>query len=637
MIYLISNDETQDWWDNTCSIEDMWNYFQFHDAVSLDTETSGLSFIQDELLTLQFGDDKNQYVINIPTLTALEKKMLVKFMSTKTFVIQNAAFDLPFLYNLGVTTIKVYDTYLAEYVLTMGLIVRRSLSDIAKKYLNIEISKEQRNSIMTNGIQSPDDLVYCAIDVAHLLQIKECQEKEIIKYKFENAVKLENEFVRVIAYLEYCGIHMDADAWFKRTRRVEYEEYGAYLELLAAAKEAGIPDVEWDSPKQVEEAFASIGINTFNKKENKNSVSSDVINKQASKFPIISKYIKYKEMTKEVSTYGRNWLDYLQKDNRIHTKFRSIVDTARTSCGNVKQGPFPNLQNLDSAEDTRACFKGQGGNVLVIGDYTSQESVLMAETSREPSLMEFFLNGEGDMHSYIAREIFPELKGLPLPVIKKEYPDKRTAAKSAGFAIQYGGNGFTIAENMNISADEGKQIYESYFAAFPKLKNYFDTVFNKSMENGYITTNTFTNRKRFIHGMEEFLKLKNDKKFWNKYWDERETKGPFFLENFEKAKLFNKTKASIYNKCLNTPIQSTAADMSKLAGVLILNWIIENGKFGRVKIVNFVHDEYVLECNPKIADVVSNMLKENMEHAATFFVKKLKISVSPCISKEWKK
>lgn len=637
MIYLITNDETQDWWDNTCSIEDMWNYFQFHSEVSLDTETRGLTFMQHELLTLQFGDAHNQYIINMPTTTDMDRKMLVKFMSTKTMVIQNAAFDLPFLYNIGVTNIKVYDTYLAEYVLTMGLLVRRGLSELGKKYLNVNISKEQRDSIRINGIQSPEDLVYCAIDVTHLLAIKEKQEKEIAKYKFENAVKLENEFVRVIAYLEYCGIYMDADAWFKRTRRVEYEEYGSYLELEALAAQEGLVGVEWDSPKQVETAFSSLGINTFNKKENKNSVSSDVLSKQASKFPIIAKYLEYKERTKEVGTYGRNWLEYIQKDNRIHTKFKSIVDTARTSCGSVKQGPFPNLQNLDSEEDTRKCFKGQGVNVLVIGDYTSQESILMAETSKEPSLMEFFLNGEGDMHSYIAREIFPELKGLPLPTIKKDYPDKRTAAKSAGFAIQYGGNGYTIADNMNIHYTEGQKIYNSYFEAFPRLKNYFDTVFNKSLEDGYITTNSFTNRKRFIQGMGEWLKFKNDKKFWKQYWDERDSKGPFFLANFEKAKLFNRQKSSIYNKCLNTPIQSTAADMSKLAGVLILNWIIENKKFGRVKIVNFVHDEYVLECNPRIADQVSAMLKEKMEYAATFFVKKLKISVSPVISQCWKK
>lgn len=636
MIYLISTNPDLNFWDNLCDLSYVINYFKDHTTVAVDTETNGLSFAFSKLWTIQFGDEKNQFVID---LTTLENKIsLIKFIESKELIIHNAAFDIPFLYSLGVVDVKVYDTFLAEYVLTMGLFnPGRSLADVCKKYCNVELSKDQRSILTETGLSTHEDILYCALDVAYLHKVKEAQEKLIDKHKLANAVKIENEFVRVNAYIEYCGIYLNTDKWYNRVRLAEYLEYGALLKLKEAAVEYGVdPDINWSSSKQVGEVFTQLGIEIFDKKEGKNTVGAKFIKKQD--HPIIKLYIDYKEKEKAVTTYGRNWFDYVQKDGRIHTKYKSMVDTARTSSGNVRQGPFPNMQNLSSDSDTRECFEGQKGNVLVIGDYSSQESIIMAEFSKEPALIEFFLTGGGDMHAYIAQQIYhKELKGLTLAEIKENYPKLRSAAKAAGFAIQYGGTGFTIADNMDITPDEGEEIYQNYMKAFPKLKEYFDKTFEDTLEQGYIKTNNVTNRKRFIDNIDKVKSMMKNKKFWLKYLEAKKTKSDFYYEVLPSVKKFGTARSAIYKLGLNTPIQSTAADMAKMAGVIFLNWIIKNKKFGSIKIVNFVHDEYVVECAARSAEKVAQALKESMEEAADCFTKVLKIKVEPMISKVWKK
>lgn len=636
MIYLVSTNPELSFWDNTCDLDYVCNYFKDHAVVGLDTETSGLSFMFSKLWTVQLGDSKNQFVIDYETLE--DKKKLVSLLESKELIIHNAAFDIPFLYSIGVVNVRVFDTFLAEYVLTMGLFnPGRSLADLCQRYCKFEMSKDQRSVVTEYGLKTYEDIKYCALDVTYLHKIKEAQEKLIEKHNLGNAVKIENEFVRVNAYIEFCGIYLNKDKWYDRVRLAEYEEYGALLELRRVAAEYDIdPSINWSSSKQVGEAFTKLGINIFDAKEGKNTVGAKFLKKQD--HPIIKLYIDYKEKEKAVTTYGRNWFDYIQKDGRIHTKYKSMVDTARTSSGNVKQGPFPNMQNLSSDSDTRECFEGQKGNMLVIGDYSSQESIIMAEFSKEPSLIKFFLTGGGDMHAYIAQQIYSkQLGGLTLAEIKENYPKLRSAAKAAGFAIQYGGTGFTIAENMDIPLAEGEEIYNKYMNAFPRLKAYFDKTFEETLANGYIKTNNVTNRKRFIDNIEDVKSMINNRSFWIKYKEAKLKKDPWYYEMLPKIKRFGIAKSTIYKLGLNTPIQSTAADMAKMAGVLFLNWIIKNKKFGSIKIVNFVHDEYVVECTARSAEKVAASLKESMETAADYFTKTLKIKVEPMISKVWKK
>lgn len=641
MIYIISNDPKFEFFDNHADIDDLDNYFLLHKEVAVDTETSGWSFTTAHLYTIQVGDENRQFVVDIPSLTETEKSRLIKFLEEKIMILHNSLFDIPFLYDFGCRGINVYDTYLGEYVLTMGhLNPGRGLDDLCSKYLGVTLDKTQRKVIQNHGVSTHEDIVYCAEDVKYLLKIKDLQYDKIFnEEKIEQAIKLENEFVKVLAYIEYCGMYLNPEKWMDRVRLAEYLEYGALLGLRKAAEEYNIDaSINWNSTKQVIESFKSLDIDLFNKAEKKDSLSAPFLQKK--KHPLIPIYLYYKEKQKVVSTYGRNWFDYIQDDGRIHTKYKAMVDTGRTSCGGVQKGPFPNMQNLPTDSDTRECFEAKGNNMLVIGDYSSQESIIMAEFSKEPALIEFFKNGGGDMHAHIAKQIFKDkLAKLSLKEVKEKHPDLRAKAKAAGFAIQYGGSGYTIADNMNIPHAEGEIIYNQYFKAFPKLKDYFEKIFNTSLNDGYIKINSVTNRKRKVDNIDMIKSVKENKPFWDKYYNEKDSGGKttWFEKAKEKVRYYNTLKSSIYRLCLNTPIQGTAADMSKLAGILVFRWIMENNKFGIIKIVNFVHDEYVLESPQKSVDKVADMLKENMEKASKFFVRELSITVNPVISKVWQK
>lgn len=606
----------------------------FQDNIGYDSETSSLSPFTGKMWCCQLSTREHQYLVDLETV---DIQIFKGLLESKLLIIQNAVFDIPWLYKEGIIPTRIWDTYTSEFVLSMGInpgVYPRGLGDIVKRYCGVELDKSVRKDVV-NGINSYETVMYSLQDVQYLHTIRDEQEKILKKRGLLKAALLDSDFTRVLAYIEYCGIYLDKDAWYKRVRQLEYEEWGYYLELEKLRVEYNSdPEFNWNSSQQVIKLFQELGVDTFCKKQKKHTVESSSLVKQA--HPIVKPYLTYKEYAKAVSTYGRNFFDYILSDDRIHTKFKPIVDTGRTSCGDTKNGPFPNIQNLDSESSTRKCFQAQGDRVLVICDYSSQEGVVLADRSGEPALIEFYRSGEADMHSYVARHIFPELRGLTSAEIAKEFPHLRKAAKAAGFAINYGGSGSTIADNMGITIKEGDAVLNAYMNAFPRLKKYFDECLEETMRNGYILINPVTGRKRYIYKFKEFKDRYHDKAFWDEY-KSRKAVNAITPELLTRVKEVMAIRSSLFRRSLNSPIQGTSADISKQAGVYILNWIINENLFGAVKIVNFVHDEYVLECTPNKSDLVASKTKYYMEKAGSDFLTVLHLVADPIISKKWSK
>src|SRR5690606_32291906 len=132
---------------------------------------------------------------------------------------------------------------------------------------------------------------------------------------------------------------------------------------------------------------------------------------------------------------------------------------------------------------------------IVNCDYSGQETVVLANVSREANIGKLILEG-GDMHCFVTKAIYPTLKDLTDDEIKSKHKDKRQIAKAAGFAIQYGGTGFTIAKNLGITEEEGNKVYDAYFKAFPDLRKYFDKVQNITLRQGYVLIDNLTYRDR---------------------------------------------------------------------------------------------------------------------------------------------
>lgn len=197
--------------------------------------------------------------------------------------------------------------------------------------------------------------------------------------------------------------------------------------------------------------------------------------------------------------------------------------------------------------------------------------------------------------SFVASKIFPHLKDIPLKQIKSEYKKERQIAKAAGFAINYGGDGSTIADNLNLSKEEGDEIYNSYFQAFPGVSNYFKKTIAQTLTDGYITFNNVSKSKCFISFIDRFRekeKIINSPGFWDKYRLERQLDSSLYKNNLRSTvSNYFKLKGNISRMALNYPIQGSSAEITKMACIFIFNYIISNNLIEIVKFANVIHDK----------------------------------------------
>lgn len=160
--------------------------------------------------------------------------------------------------------------------------------------------------------------------------------------------------------------------------------------------------------------------------------------------------------------------------------------------------------------------------------------------------------------SFVASKIFPDLSGLSLDDIKDNHKGKRQIAKSAGFAINYGGTGITIAQNLSIPLEEGEQVYKEYFKAFPGLANYFKQEKARALALGYIQFNNVSGRKCFIPFFDEYQKLHKEiydtEGFWESYKLEKSMDSTIFKNHFKpKVREYFMKKGDIERMSLNYP------------------------------------------------------------------------------------
>ena len=216
MIYLVSRQ--QELFDNpaykTISVEESLKMMEDWKVVQFDTETSGVDPHLCTLLCAQFGNDAHdaQIVVDASTIDIRQYKDVLE---SKRCILHNAKFDLQFLYNYGIIPLKIYDTMIVEQLLHLGYPsgqISYSLKEVAWRRLNINIDKTVRGEIIWRGLDT-DVILYAAGDVMYLEKIMHSQIEDLKKWDLMKAAKIECDFVPVIAYLEWCGIHLDQDKW----------------------------------------------------------------------------------------------------------------------------------------------------------------------------------------------------------------------------------------------------------------------------------------------------------------------------------------------------------------------------------------------------------------------------------------
>ena len=367
--------------------------------VGLDTETYGTEIWQGFLMLLQLGNKENQVVIDCLTVDVKLYKGYLE--SDRLFIIHNAKFDLRWLYKEGIVVRNVFDTFLAEKILFLGFppgMVSLSLQACCKRYKDIFLDKSVRGDIY-KGI-TEDVIVYAANDVVHLEDIMNAQIALIKKREQYYALCIENAFVRVLAYIEFCGIRLDTVKWqakmkndLERLNKAEKKLNDWVLDYVLSKNDPsriGMPFcgkkgkkpnikpgifvvapepclfeemqtgyqciINWNSSKQVIPLFEELGLDLLTKDKKtgkmKKSVEADFLQLQAHKSDVIPLYIEYSKAYKVVTSFGQNFLDAINpKTGRIHATFNQMMDTGRLSCGKGGKGKSGNTKDDDVAEE----------------------------------------------------------------------------------------------------------------------------------------------------------------------------------------------------------------------------------------------------------------------------------------------
>lgn len=318
-------------------------------VIGIDTETEGFDPHTKNILCIQIGDKNNQFVLDRQGLPQWFIEFLKVYLdNTRLCIFQNAKFDLKFLYKLNIVPRLIYDTYLTESILTKGIErERKSLDYLCQKYLKIHLDKTIRGNIHKEGLT--DRVVkYAADDIVYLEEIRNKQLKHIFEKGLNKDLDLENEFVKSLAYMEYCGIFLNAENWSSKMKddlklRIEKEEalnqficnnpqeFDKFIEKQLDLFSTDVKSsVNWSSPKQVIPLFHQLGLDTKVKDKKsgklKDSVEASVLESQVSKHPIVPKYLEFKGAEKVVTTYGQSFLDQINPvTGRIHTNFTQII------------------------------------------------------------------------------------------------------------------------------------------------------------------------------------------------------------------------------------------------------------------------------------------------------------------------
>lgn len=560
-------------------------------VVAVDTETTGLDpFADDTLLLVQVATPERAYLVDArrvdprPLRRILEDEKVLKLL-------QNAKFDYKMLrQQLGIRMRTMYDTMLAERVLTAGISREIGLAALAKKYLGFTMDKSIRGSFVgSNGQFNEDQLRYAARDALALFSIYEQQRVALAKEKLLNTAKLEFQTLVAVGEMELAGCLIDQQKWrgiidqSKLARDRAAEELGTMFTEAGAVPQLtlfGGPAINLNSNAQLVETFRNMGIEL-----------PDTMEATLSKYdhPAIKKLIEYRGFEKTISAFGEKFLELIHpKTGRIHPDFNQLgADTGRFSCGN------PNVQQIPATSDFRSCFIAPPGYKLITCDYSQCELRVLAQLSEDPAFIDAFCSG-GDLHQLTASQMYQ----VPPDQVTKQM---RSAAKVINFGLAYGRGPGALGVQLGVSTEEAKKLIDQYFKAYASIGRWLDKAAKDAVRKGYSVT--MLGRKRYYPPLD-----------------------PNDLE-------YNKKRASIERQGKNSPIQGANADMTKLA-LIGLNEALHDYE---AHVVNTVHDEIVVEAREDQAEVVCKIVEREMVKAGETVVKLVPIVADAKIGDYWSK
>ena len=568
--------------DNEEEITRLRDFLMTKEIVSLDTETTSTNAIEAELVGLSFSVEENKaYYIPIPPNRekALEIVNIFKPLYENEKILkvgQNIKYDLEVLANYGVTLSgKMFDTMIAHYVIQPELYHNMDyLAEIYLKYKTIHIEeligpkgKGQKNM----RDLSPEQIYeYAAEDADVTLKLKNILEKELKKYDVEHLFyDIEMPLMPVLASMEMNGVRLDtkslqetSEVLTQRMKAIEDKIYQLAGESFNIASPKQVGEILFDKLKIVEKAKKT--------KTGQYVTNEEVLQGLKHKHEIVENILEHRGLKKLLGTY----IDALpslinQRTGHIHTSFNQTI----TSTGRLSSSD-PNLQNIpvrgEDGKEIRKAFIPEPGCLFFSADYSQIELRVMAHLSDDENMIEAFREGY-DIHAATAAKIYKEN-------IDDVSRDQRTKAKRANFGIIYGITVFGLAERLDISRDEAKQLIDGYFETFPKVKEYMEKAKDTARDKGYVET--LFKRRRYLKDINS---------------------GNATVRGFAER------------NAINAPIQGTAADIIKVAMINIYNRFKREGI--RSKMILQVHDELNFSVYPEEKEKVEKIVLEEMQGA----------------------
>ena len=568
--------------ENKDELRQLCDFFITKEFVSIDTETTSTDAISAELVGLSFSAEESKaFYVPVPANyeEALKVVQIFKplYESDKIMKIgQNIKYDYEVLTRYGVTIQgKMFDTMIAHYLIQPELHHNMDyLAETLLGYQTIHIEellgpkgKKQKNM---RDVSPTDIYEYAAEDADITLRLKNVLEPRLKELGVEELFwNIEMPLVRVLADMELNGVCLDTEA-LQDTSKIFNERMREYEQEIY--KEAG-EEFNISSPKQVGDIlFGKLQIMDKPKKTKTGQyvTSEEVLQSLENKSPIVRNILNYRGMKKLLSTY----IDALPKlinprTGHIHTSFnQALTATGRLSSSD------PNLQNIpvrtDDGKEIRKCFIPEEGCLFFSADYSQIELRIMAHLSEDENMMEAFREGH-DIHRATAAKIWHE-------DIDKVTDAQRKKAKQANFGIIYGITTYGLAQRMDISNAEAKDLIQDYFRTFPKVQAYMEHAKEVARAKGY--AETLFHRRRYLADINS-----------------RNATVRGFAER----------------NAINAPIQGTEADIIKVAMVRIWERFKKEGI--RSKMILQVHDELNFSVYPEEREQVERIVIEEMQNA----------------------
>ena len=568
--------------ENEGELRQLCDFFITKEFVSIDTETTSTDAISAELVGLSFSAEESKaFYVPVPANYEEALKVVEIFKplyeSDKIMKIgQNIKYDYEVLTRYGVTIQgKMFDTMIAHYLIQPELHHNMDyLAETLLGYQTIHIEellgpkgKKQKNM---RDLSPTDIYEYAAEDADITLRLKNVLEPRLKELGVEELFwNIEMPLVRVLADMELNGVCLDTEA-LQDTSKIFNERMREYEQEIY--KEAG-EEFNISSPKQVGDIlFGKLQIMDKPKKTKTGQyvTSEEVLQSLENKSPIVRNILNYRGMKKLLSTY----IDALPKlinprTGHIHTSFnQALTATGRLSSSD------PNLQNIpvrtDDGKEIRKCFIPEEGCLFFSADYSQIELRIMAHLSEDENMMEAFREGH-DIHRATAAKIWHE-------DIDKVTDAQRKKAKQANFGIIYGITTYGLAQRMDISNAEAKDLIQDYFRTFPKVQAYMEHAKEVARAKGY--AETLFHRRRYLADINS-----------------RNATVRGFAER----------------NAINAPIQGTEADIIKVAMVRIWERFKKEGI--RSKMILQVHDELNFSVYPDEAAKVEQIVIDEMQKA----------------------